>query len=393
VKQLSFYSLFTGGGGSDCGAKAAGLLPVGGIELDPYPAALYEANFGHPLRRENILDTPIHDLPDMDFLWASNPCPSFSTAKTNGGETPEDIALAQKTAAIIRTKRPRYFALENVRGYADSESFAAILSRLDAEGYNYHWAIYDAASFGVPQNRMRLILRASRDPLGDLLPTHSKHGGLWWQPHRGWYDAVADLLQSCKTSHLTERQIKALEKKGWYGEVQRALAVSSEYLQQNGKLGRCGELPMGTVTTQSKPLAVMVEGLQNCGREAYARWQIEPSQTVTAKSSPSTLPRAVLLERVGYGKERDPTIRTADEPCITLRAHTGCDERGGYRSPMTALLENADIRALDYRCLARLQSFPDWYQWGSSAGKNCRAIGNACPSLFAQKVIESMVQK
>lgn len=77
----SFFSLFSGAGGADCGAKAAGLTCVGGVELDPYPAALYEANFGHPLRQENIIDTPIHELPDMDFLWASPPCPSFSSAK------------------------------------------------------------------------------------------------------------------------------------------------------------------------------------------------------------------------------------------------------------------------------------------------------------------------
>lgn len=315
--SLSYFSLFTGAGGACKGAQAAGLTCLGGVELDPYPAALYEANFGHPLRQENILDTPIHELPDFDFLWASPSCVNFSTAKTDGGELAIDLEIAKKVAEFIRLKRPRHFALENVRGYADSESFAAILSRLEVEGYNCHWAIYDAASFAVPQNRNRLILRASRDPLGDLLPTHSKHGGLWWQPWNGWYDAVSDLLPSCKPSHLTDRQILALEKKG-----------------------------------------------SN---------------------------RAVLLERVGYGKERDPTIRTADDPSITIKAAAGCDERGGFRSPLTALLESADIRALDYRCLARLQSFPNDYKWGSSAGKNCRAIGNACPSLFAQRIIESIV--
>jgi DNA (cytosine-5)-methyltransferase 1 len=427
MKKLSFYSLFSGGGGADCGAVAAGLNCLGGVELDPYPAALYEANFGHPLRQENILDTPIEQLPDFDFLWASPPCPSFSIAKTDGGETPQDIAISVRVAEFIRIKRPRYFALENVRGYADSESFAAILSRLDAEGYNYHWAIYDAADFGVAQNRNRLILRASRDPLGGLLPTHSKHGGLWWQPWNGWYHAVADLLPSCNPSHLTERQALALEKKGWYGEVERALAVSSEYLQQNGKPGRGDALPIATVTTQSKPLAVMVEGGKNGSREAYTKGMSEPSHTVCASADrPNHLPRAVLisgstnehhgiarsesepsntitantekqvtrallLERVGYGKERDPTIRTADDPCITVKAAAGCDEKGSYRSPLTALLEHADIRALDYRCLARLQSFSDTYLWGESHGKNCRVIGNAVPPLLAQRVIESIV--
>ena len=378
---MKFFSLFTGAGGADCGALAAGLTPVGGIELDPYPAALYEANFGHPVRQENILDTPIAELPDFDFLWASPPCPSFSVAKIDGGETAADIAIAQKVAEIIRVKSPQKFALENVRGYLGSKSSGAILAAL--EGYNLHYAVYDAADFGVPQHRHRLILRASRDPLKDLMPTHSKDGGLWWQPWNGWFDAVVDLIPSCKQSKLTERQILALKKKGWYGEAQRAIAVSSEYLQANGKPGRSDAMPIGTVTTQSKPLAVMVggstnehrgiaingiepantitantekqvsravlvEGMQNCGREACVRGSLEPSQTVTAKGSPSHLPRAVLVD-------------------------------------------SSDIRALDYRCFARLQSFPDWYQWGSSTGKNCRAIGNAIPPLFSQRVIESIL--
>jgi DNA (cytosine-5)-methyltransferase 1 len=427
MTPLSYFSLFTGGGGACLGAKAAGLIPLGGVELDPYPAALYEANFGHPLRQENILDTPIHELPDFDFLWASPPCPSFSSAKTNGCETDNDIEIAARVVAFLLIKRPRYFALENVRGYADSKSLALILNALDTQGYNYHWAIYDAASFGVPQNRMRLILRASRDPLRSLVTTHAKGGGLWWKPWNGWYDAVADLLPNCKPSNLTPRQILALQKKEWYGEVERALAISSEYLQQNGKPGRGDALPMGTVTTQSKPLALMVDGKENSyGSSITTVDGSLPSHAVTATSfkglrravlidckgnryssdytmaesdSPSfgirassaNQCRALLLERVGYGKERDPTIRTIDDPSITIKAAAGCDERGGFRSPLTALIEHADIRALDYRCLARLQSFRDDYKWGPSAGKNCRVIGNAIPPLFAQRVIESIV--
>jgi DNA (cytosine-5)-methyltransferase 1 len=314
---MKFFSLFTGAGGADCGALAAGLTPVGGIELDPYPAALYEANFGHPVRQENILDTPIAELPDFDFLWASPPCPSFSVAKIDSGETSTDIAIAQKVAEIIKVKSPQKFALENVRGYIRSKSFDAILAAL--EGYNLHYAVYDAADFGVPQHRRRLILRASRDPLKDLMLTHSKDGG---QPWEGWYDAVADLLPSCKQSRLTERQILALEKKGWY--------------------------PIGTVTTQSKPLAVLIDGKANSyGSSITTVDGDQPSYSITASSS-KQLSRAVLVD-------------------------------------------SSDIRALDYHCLARLQSFPDWYLWGSRSGKNCRAIGNAIPPLFAKRVIESIL--
>ncbi len=423
----TFASLFSGGGGSDCGAIAAGYTPVCAVEYDPYAAALYRQNFGDHVREENILDTDPTSLPDVEFLWASPVCVSFSTAKTDGKELQLDIDCAQKTADIIKAINPRYFALENVRGYVGSESFRIIYATLETMGYNLHHAIYDAASFGVPQNRNRLILRASRDRLRLLQPTHAKVADLFHQPWNGWYDAVADLLPSCKPSRLTDRQILALEKRGWYGEVNRALQVDSEYLDKYGKSARGDALPIATVTTQSKPVAVLVEGKDSPSRDRTLRNAYEPCMTVTANqggggrlpkavlveskqhsvsqnvtrlenqlsytvvAGQGHLPRVVILERVGYPTERGPTLRESDEPIWTVRSHVGCDERGGYRSPVTALLEGAgaDVRALDYRCLARFQSFPAWYQWGASKGKNCRVIGNAVPALLAQKVIES----
>jgi DNA (cytosine-5)-methyltransferase 1 len=389
MPKFSFFSTHSGAGGACLGAEAEGLESVGGIEIDGYCVDLHRKNFGDGIRHESILDTPIEQLPDFDFLWGSPPCPSFSSAKTDGVETLEDIAQAKKIADIIYAKKPRYFALENVRGYVGSESFERIFLELQSLGYNIHSDVYDAADWGLPQNRHRLILRASRDPLGNLSQTHSKTGGLWWKPWNGWYNAIFDLLPSCKPSHLTERQIQALENKGWYGDILKGLAVSSEYMGSNGAIGRADELPIGIITTQSKPAAVLVEGKGSPSRYCTLLNPHEPSNTITA-STDRQVARAVIIERTGYG-DRDPITRQSDEPSQTIRASVGCDERGGFRSPITALLESADVRALDYRCLARLQSFPDSYAWGKSAGKNCRAIGNAVPVLFAQRIIESIV--
>jgi DNA (cytosine-5)-methyltransferase 1 len=392
MNPMSFFSTHTGANGAGCGAIAAGLIDIGGIELDPYPVQLYRQNFGNHVRHESILDTPIEQLPDFDFLWSSLPCPSFSLAKTNGVETPEDIAQAQKVVEMVRKKRPRYFALENVRGYLNSESFAAIIKAVDDEGYNFHYDVYDTADYGVPQNRHRLILRASRDPLGNLPQTHSKTDGLWWQPWNGWYDAVADLLPTCKRSHLTERQIQALKNKGW--NLSSVLVEGKDSPSRDRTLRGTDE-PCMTITANQGgggrlPKALLVDGKGNQSCSTYTAIEGgSPSFAVMANMD-RNISRAVMIERTGYGHDRLPMIRQINEPSQTIRASVGCDEKGGYRSPITALLESADVRALDYRCLARLQSFPDWYKWGDIAGRNCRAIGNAVPALFAQRVIESI---
>ena len=430
MRKLAFFSTHSGAGGACQGARDAGLVNVGGIEIDDYCVGLHRANFGDGIRHESILDTVTEELPDFDFLWTSPSCVNFSTAKTDGKELELDIAIAHKIAKIIRIKKPKYFALENVRGYVYSMSFALILAEIRSQGYNHHYAVYDVADFGVPQNRHRLILRASREPLRDLAPTHSKTGGLWWQPWNGWYGAIADLLPSCKPSHLTVRQIQALEKKGWAIDNKPAVLVERQMKFRDSQIKEVdepvqtilanydggGRLPKAVLvdgkgnfygssytSCDSEPpsfavtanmdrnisRAVLIESKQHSVSQNVTRLEGEPSYTVIADQGHA--PRAVIIERTGYRNDRDPMIRDADEPSQTIRAAVGCDERGGYRSPITALLEKADVRALDYRCLARLQSFPDSYVWGKSAGKNCKAIGNAVPCLFAQRVIESVV--
>jgi DNA (cytosine-5)-methyltransferase 1 len=317
--MIKIFSYFGGVGGVCAGAQDAGLEVVGTVEIDPAIAAIHKANFPYAdCRVANVLDIDPITLPDFDFFWSSNPCPNFSTAKQNGGETELDIALAQSVANVIQYKRPRCFALENVRGYAKSKSLGIITDELDRQGYSFNVLILDAVNYGVPQNRIRLILRATlNSELRDLPLTHTAL--INWQ---GWYAAIADILPTCKRTYITEGQLKALSKGCW-----------------------------GDWENVQSPL---------------------------------------LLERVGYGK-RSPTIRTENQPCITIRASSGCDGKGAFRSPLTALLPNGEVFALDDRCLSRLSTFPTWFKWGKLKGINCKGIGNACPSLLAQRIVESLI--
>jgi DNA (cytosine-5)-methyltransferase 1 len=386
VKKLRYFSYFGGAGGACAGAQDAGLEVVGTVEIDPEIAAIHKANFPNAdCRVANVLDIDPSTLPDFDFFWASPPCPSFSTAKQDGGETELDIALAQSVASVIQYKRPRYFALENVRGYAKSKSLGIITDELDRQGYSFNVLILDAANYGVPQNRIRLILRATLDSnLRDLPPTHSKTGGLFTKPWVSWYEVIADLLPSCKQTHLTEKQAIVFEK---YKD-KSFMVEGAENL--SGRITSVPEeSPAFTVlaSCDRKMLrrAVLVEGKTTGDRLHTVRSSDCPSITVLA--SRGRTPK-VIIERVGYG-QRPPQVRE-DGPAWTIRASVGDDGKGGHRSPIT-VADGLDVRAIDYRCLARFQSFNDAYKWGKSQGKNCRGIGNAVPPLFAQRIIESII--
>jgi DNA (cytosine-5)-methyltransferase 1 len=166
----TFASLFTGFGGADLGAIAAGLQPVWGVEYDAKIAEVANHNLGQHIQVADILSCdPLHfERPDV--LHASPPCPSFSVAKANGQETPHDIAMASKVAEFVSVLTPEIFTLENVYAYRNSKSWRIIENALYKAGYWLHIDHVNSADYGVPQTRKRMIVRAVRGGFVPYLP-------------------------------------------------------------------------------------------------------------------------------------------------------------------------------------------------------------------------------
>jgi DNA (cytosine-5)-methyltransferase 1 len=327
---LKFFSLFTGAGGVDCAARDLGLEIVGGLEKGDYPVYLYKQNFGPDILHTDILDCDPEVLPDFDVLWASPSCQSFSASNRNRGETQEDILIAEAVAEIIKTKEPKHFILENVRGYLGRQlnlhtfqhtiSFDRIRSVLDELNYNYSFEILNARDFGSPQSRKRLILRASQGlPVATIKPTH---GPATAQTFVSWQSkslSISDL------TYLTDNQL-----------------------------------------------------------DAIARYGID-----LFKGSPENF----LIQRTGYGK-RGPILRYRDEPVWTLRASHSCDERSGFRSSITYFCAyESRAYTLSDLSLATLMGFPPNYVWGASKGRNAYAACNAVPVELAKAVLRSVLKQ
>jgi DNA (cytosine-5)-methyltransferase 1 len=120
--MTTFASLFSGFGGADLAAIAAGLNPIWAVEYEADIAAVYRDNLGDHVTVADILTLDPKDFERPDFLHASPPCPNFSNAKANGEETEHDIALAQKVADFVTVLLPDFFTLENVYQYRESKS-------------------------------------------------------------------------------------------------------------------------------------------------------------------------------------------------------------------------------------------------------------------------------
>jgi DNA (cytosine-5)-methyltransferase 1 len=195
--SLTSADLFSGCGGVAQGMKQAGFTHAWGLEFDPAIAEIYRANHGQ-VYVQNILDADPMKFEKVDLLHASPVCKSYSSAKTDAKETQLDLDCAAKVCEFIRTLQPQYFTLENVAEYGNHEAFNNIIETLYSQGYWLNCQVLNAADFGAPQSRRRLILIAIKSGFIPSLPPKEKH--------IGWYQAISDLIPNCKQSDFADWQ-------------------------------------------------------------------------------------------------------------------------------------------------------------------------------------------
>ena len=170
MKDLRVVDLFAGAGGLSEGFRQAGFAIVAGSDNDPDAMATYAANFPEaraitgdvraPAVKEQILDA----ARGASVLVGGPPCQAFSQVRnhTRMIEDPRN-ALYREFVDILAQTLPPAFVVENVTGMDQMgvrEQIAADLS-LDGE-YAVVPQVVDAADFGVPQTRKRLLFVGTR---------------------------------------------------------------------------------------------------------------------------------------------------------------------------------------------------------------------------------------
>jgi len=174
-RKLTAIDLFSGCGGLTQGLRKAGFEVLGAIENDEKAAATYSLN--HPsvhLWVDDIRNVRIGSITrglglrkgDLDLLAGCPPCQGFSAMRTlNGNRYVRDKRndLVSEFLRFIEALRPRAVMMENVPGLAKDRRFKDFCERLKAMGYQGEHHILNAAKFGVPQRRKRLIYLAGRN--------------------------------------------------------------------------------------------------------------------------------------------------------------------------------------------------------------------------------------
>lgn len=160
---MKLASLFSGAGGLDLGFKKAGFNTLWANEYDPTIWDTFEHNFpGTKLDRRSITDISHTEVPDgIDGIIGGPPCQSWSEAGAGRGINDKRGQLFFEYIRLLKEKQPKFFLAENVSGILHpkhNEAFEEILKQFFDAGYNVSHKLLNANDYGVPQDRLRVII-------------------------------------------------------------------------------------------------------------------------------------------------------------------------------------------------------------------------------------------
>jgi len=211
---MRVVSLFAGCGGLDLGLIRAGHDVVYASDFDKDCVLTYKHNIGDHIHLEDVHDLNCQSLPEFDILTGGFPCQGFSVANLYRSTEDTRNELYTQIVRILNETRPRYFLAENVPGIL-SLSKGAVVRIITQEfseigmddgfpGYDVKVFLLNAANYGVPQNRKRVIFlgisreeqQLARDLFFSNFPppyTHSKNEDSQLLTLRTLSDVIGDL--------------------------------------------------------------------------------------------------------------------------------------------------------------------------------------------------------
>ena len=341
--QYPTISTFSGAMGMDNGLEKAGFDICLAVEIEKAMCDTIRLNKPSlPLISDDIRNYSGAELleragikkGELFLLCGGPPCQAFSTAGKRRGLDDERGNVFLKFISLVGEMRPKYFLIENVRGLLSASftppdaapeykaekgsALAYLLGQIEKIGYSYSFTLYDAANYGVPQHRERVVIIGSREnyriPL--VPPTHNEKGVEGLKP---WVTLQAALegLKTCTAGVIPAKRRRFYEYlsagQNWKDlpEAIQEEAMGKSYSLQGGKTG--------------------------------------------------------FYRRLAWDKP-SPTLVT----CPTM--------------PATELCHPTQIRPLSVEEYARIQMFPDTWQFAGNLAAIYKQIGNAVPVGLAEAV-------
>lgn len=383
-QSLTCLDLFCGCGGFSLGMHRAGFRTVAAIDFNPEALVVYRHNFPDVglVFEEDLTTFGPGELDRylggtrVDVIVGGPPCQGFSLARrrdgaNHGTRLKEDTRrhLYQEFLRHVSYYQPRLFVMENVLGIksaAGGEFFTRVQAEARALGYRVHGEEIHAWHYGVPQKRIRQLIIGTRRELPiftarrfmppryaesdeqpfDVLPAPVS---LW--------EAIGDLPPLAAGSGTEDADYDMRR-------IQSQLArYGGRYLKKVLQIQRARQLTAHRARPHSerdlRDFAILQEGESSAVamRERHVEFEWPYSKE--------------------YFKDRY-TRQHRHRLCSTIVAHLSKDG--------LMFIHPTQNRSLTPREAARVQSFPDWFQFPVARTHQFRLIGNAVPPLVGQAV-------
>ncbi len=304
----------------------------------------------------------------VDVIIGGPPCQAYSLAgrirDENGMRDDYRNYLFESYLKVVNRYQPDFFLFENVVGLLSATPDGVpitkrIRSAFEDAGYcvtgNFRNAVFSLPDYGVPQNRKRIIILGVRkatfpfncdeivsDFYDNIMPSLQ-------QERRTVQDAIGDLPKL--VPHIKN------------GEV--------EYVQENGTPMVPNHIPRHHSTRDLKVFKLLTEDIES-GRKEYVSIESLKKLYTEITGKKSNIHKYYVLRR--------------DEQSNTIPAHLYKD---GYRHIHP---DSSQLRTLTVREAARLQTFPDDFEFLGSMGDGYKMIGNAVPPTFAKILAYAIVE-
>lgn len=196
---MKIISLFSGAGGLDLGIIQAGNEVIWANDIDKNAVETYKHNISDHIILDDIKNIDIDSIPDADVIVGGFPCQGFSQANRFRMLDDERNQLYRFFHDAIKTKQPKFFIAENVKGILSlgkGEAIKQIIADFEKAGYITDLHLVNMADYGVPETRQRVIIIGQRKNLGETMifhfpePTHDKNAAEGLKPWKSIRDAI-----------------------------------------------------------------------------------------------------------------------------------------------------------------------------------------------------------
>jgi DNA (cytosine-5)-methyltransferase 1 len=356
--------LFAGVGGLSLGAIRAGFHLGLAVEFDRHAMLAHKRNFPNTLHSNadianltanDILEKAHLFLGGLDGLIGGPPCQGFSSIGKRNVSDPRNT-LFEKFFELVRGCQPKFFVVENVPGILRpqyDEIRRRAFSHIKADYEVLTLPKVKASDFGVPTTRERTFF-------------------IGYQPeHVKTLQALDFVPIEAKTSNTVAHALQGLPE------------IDSNWLTEEESWRKIEPLP-------DSPFFQCISGRipRGVGDPVSIRRYQEENMVSGCFGTRHTVDVEARYNNLKHG-EKDQTSKSVrlkpDGLCPTLRAGTAVD-KGSFQAVRPIHPEYP--RVITPREAARLQGFPDWFQFAPSKWHSFRQIGNSVSPIVAESILK-----